>query len=105
MRFLVGDDRRYRGLGAGACGGGDGDEGGYLVHDLEQTRHLVDGAVRVNDSCRCALCGIHRGAAADRKEGVAAVFKIHLLYLVYNGYGGVCGDLRVVNGLDSDGVQ
>ena len=111
VRLLIGDDRGNRGLGARAGGSGNGNKGGYLVHDLEQTGHLVDGLVGVNYTGSCALCCVHGRTAAYREKAVAIVAKEHILNLVNDLDGGVSRDLAVVDigdaglveGLHSDG--
>ena len=94
--LLVGYNGGDGGLRACARRGGNCNEGGYLVHDLEQSRHLVDGGVGMHDSCRSTLCRVHGRAAADGEETVAAGLEVHLLNFINDLDCGVGGDLGIV---------
>ena len=83
--FLVrnnGGDRRLR---AGAGGRRHGDERRESVHDFEKSRHLFHGAIGAHDARRRSLGRIHRRSAADGKEAVAALGKIHFPHLFDDG--------------------
>ena len=105
MRFRVGYDGCYRGLGSRTGRRGNCYEGRDLVADLEQTGHFVHGCVRVYDSCRCALGSVHRRTAADGKEALASGLKVFFLNFVHDGYRRVCGNLGVMLVCDAGLVQ
>ncbi len=84
MGFGIRNNRRNGGLGAGTCGGGNGDERRDLLHDLQKSCHLSNRGAGAYHTGGCTFGRVHGGAAADGNEAVAVVFKIQLLNGVYS---------------------
>lgn len=96
VRLWIGDDGCDRRFGAGACRRRNGDECGDLMSYAQKARHFINRRVGMHDSCGRALCGVHRRAAADGEEALAARLKIQLLYLVYDRDGRVCRHIGIM---------
>ena len=57
------------------------------MEDTKQSRHFVYRSVWVHDSCGRTLGSVHRRAAADGEEAVAAGLEVQFLNFVYHGDG------------------
>ena len=95
----VGDNGGNGGLAAGAGGGGHGEEGGNLLHNLQNTLQLGNTLAGADNAGAYGLGAVHGSAAAEGDDGLAAVFLVGLetcfnivaggvnFYIVENGVG------------------
>lgn len=99
VRLGVGDHGGHGGLGTCAGGRGNGNEGRDILHYLQKTREIVERGTGTRTEAGGSLGGVDGRAAADGKKAVAALFHVHVLYLVNGSGGGIRCYLGIMYGL------